>query len=56
VLDLTISILVPHIRLHDSIFAELNKIKVDVPTIHAEIKDLNSTRSHKATDRSKATY
>lgn len=55
-LDLAIRILEPHIRLHNSIFAELNKIKVDVPTIDAEINDSNSTRSHGATDRSNTTY
>jgi len=46
VLDLAIRILVPHIRLHNSIFAELNEIKVDAPTIDAEIKDSYSTSSH----------
>lgn len=54
-LDLAIRILVPHIRLHNSIFAELNKIRVDAPTIDAEIKNSNSTRSHGATDRSNMT-
>jgi hypothetical protein len=56
VLDLAIRILGPHILLHNNIFAELNKIKVDAPMIDAEIKHSNSTRSHGATDRSNMTY
>lgn len=49
-LDLAIKIRVPHIHSHNSIFAELNKIKVEAPTIDAEIKNSNSTPSHGATD------
>lgn len=38
-----------------TIFAELGKIKVDAPTIAAEIKNSNSTRSHGATGPSNMT-
>jgi hypothetical protein len=56
VLDLAIRIRVPHIHLYNNIFTELNKRKVEAPTIDAEIKNSNSTRSHGATDPSNMTY
>ena len=46
VLGPAIRILEPHIRLPNSIFAELNKTEVVAPTIDAEIKNSSSTRSH----------